>query len=114
MPQLVRFYIRHVLIGFAIAAVFVAGLVALDVMGLRHLLLHTDGGTLALVMLVFGNGVVFAGVQFAIAVMGLAEPRPPSGGRGARLGWLPRRNLRPVRPQAAPIPVADAGGEPTR
>lgn len=86
MPMLIRFYIRHVLIGFAIAAAFVAGLLAFDVGGLRHLILNSADGPLALGLLVFSNGIVFAGVQFAIAVMGLAEPRGPGGGRGRRLG----------------------------
>lgn len=80
MPKLVRFYIKHVLIGFAIAVAFVAGLLALDVAGLRHLILTSSDGPLALGLLIFSNGIVFAGVQFAIAVMGLAEDT--SGGRG--------------------------------
>jgi hypothetical protein len=78
LPKLIRFYIKHVLIGFAIAVAFVAGLLAFDVAGLRHLILNSADGPLALGLLVFSNGIVFAGVQFAIAVMGLAE----DGGRG--------------------------------
>lgn len=85
MPKLVRFYIKHVLIGFAIAVAFVAGLMVFDVAGLRHLVMHSADGPLALFLLIFSNGVVFAGVQFAIAVMGLAD-----GGRPGR-GGLRRR-----------------------
>lgn len=101
MPELVRFYIKHVLIGFAIAVVFVGGLLVFDVMGLRHLVFGSSDGILALVMLIFGNGVVFAGVQFAIAVMGLAEGRGPRGGRGR----LRRLFSRPTEgaPHLAPV-----------
>lgn len=83
MPKLVRFYIKHVLIGFAIAVAFVAGLLAFDVAGLRHLIFTSAQGPLALGLLIFSNGIVFAGVQFAIAVMGLAESGTPGGGRRA-------------------------------
>lgn len=97
MPQLVRLYIVNVLIGFGIAAAFVVALVALDVAGLRHLILETDMGWLGGVMMVMFNGVVFAGVQFAIAIMRMADPddgTPPGG-----------RVLRPMRSDLVPIPV---------
>lgn len=83
MPKLIRLYIVNVLIGFALAVVFVALLLSLDVGGLRHLVLETSGGWIGGVMLVMFNGVVFAGVQFAIAVMRMADPEdgPPPGGR---------------------------------
>ena len=83
MPELVRLYIRQCLIGFAIAAVFVGGLVWLNVANLQHLILNTQGGYLALFLLFFFNGLVFAGVQFAIAVMGMAEDPGRDGGRAA-------------------------------
>lgn len=82
MPKLVRLYIVNVLIGFGLAVAFVALLVWLDVAGLQHLVLETEGGWLGGAMLVMFNGVVFAGVQFAIAVMRMAEPEekhPPRG-----------------------------------
>jgi len=95
MPKLIRLYIVNCAIGFAIAAAFVAGMVALDVAHLRHLILGSPDGWLAAVVLVLFNGVVFAGVQFAIAVMRLAEP--DEGPRGGR------RHPMPVR--SDPIPV---------
>lgn len=98
MPQLIRLYIVNVAIGFGIALAFVVGLVGLDVAHLRHLVLETDMGWLAGIMLVLANGVVFAGVQFAIAVMRMADPDdglPPGG-----------RLLRPMmQPVLIPIPV---------
>ncbi|MCR8725306.1 hypothetical protein [Frigidibacter sp. ROC022] len=92
MPELVRLYIRHSLIGFALAALFVALLVGFDIAGLRHLVLETDGGWLAGLVMVMLNGIVFAGVQFSIAIMSMAEDRQPPGG-GLRQAiqrlWVP-------------------------
>jgi len=82
VPKLIRLYIVNVLIGFGLALAFVVGLVWLDVANLRHLILETDSGPLAFLLLVLSNAVVFAGVQFGIAVMRLAEDSPPTGGRG--------------------------------
>jgi predicted branched-subunit amino acid permease len=102
MPPLVRLYIRQVLIGFALAALFTALLIGFDVAGLRHLVLQTAAGPLAAALLVLFNGIVFAGVQFGIAVMALADRSPPRGGR-------------PARPAPAALPVAvRAGGRRTR
>lgn len=94
MPKLIRFYIRHVLIGFALAAVFVAGLIWFDVAHLGHLILTSPDGVLAAGILWFSNGIVFAGVQFGIAVMGLKQDEP-KGGKG-----------HPIRPNfSAPVRV---------
>lgn len=82
MPKLVRLYIRHVVIGFAIAAGFVAMLLWFNVMNMWHLVSTSDVGLLAVIVLWFSHGVVFAGVQFGLAVMALAEP--PEGGSGGK------------------------------
>ncbi|MFC3169525.1 hypothetical protein [Paracoccus fontiphilus] len=84
MPHMVRVYIRSVFIGVLLACGFVAALLALDVAHLRHLILGSDVGWLAVVLLVAFNAIVFAGVQFALVVMGQAES-PPRDGRGKRL-----------------------------
>ena len=97
MPELVRLYIRHSLIGFAIAAVFVVGLLWLNIANLQHLVFNTAGGYLALFMLFLFNGLLFAGVQFGIAVMGMAERSDPDGGRPVRL---------PMADAFAPAPVS--------
>ncbi|EYD75348.1 hypothetical protein Rumeso_03060 [Rubellimicrobium mesophilum DSM 19309] len=73
MPKLVRLYITNVLIGLGLAVAFVGLLLAFDVAGLRHLILETEMGWLGGVMLLAFNGVVFAGVQFGIAIMRMAE-----------------------------------------
>lgn len=82
MPKLIRLYIINVAIGFVIALAFVSAIVWLDVGGLKHLVAETEMGWLAFVMMVVFNGIVFAGVQFAYAVMSLAESDDkPKGGK---------------------------------
>jgi hypothetical protein len=72
MPKLVKLYIRNVLIGFAVAALFVAMLLWFNVMNLWHLVSTSDVGIMAVVVLWFAHGIVFAGVQFGWAVMAMA------------------------------------------
>lgn len=81
MPALVRLYIRSIIIGFCLAAVFTLLLIALDIANLRHLMTSSTAGLMAILLMVFFNGIVFSGVQFAIAVMSMAESGPPSGRR---------------------------------
>lgn len=95
MPKLVRLYITHALIGFGIAALFIVGLVWADVARLQHLVLGTDMGWLAGLMLFVSLGSVFGGVQFGIAVMRMAD-RDDTGPRGGR---------REAIPEAQPVPV---------
>ncbi|WP_210526670.1 hypothetical protein [Rubellimicrobium arenae] len=86
MPNLIRLYILNVFAGFGLAVTFVALLLVFDVGGLRHLVLETKTGWLGGVMLVVFNGIVFAGVQFGIAIMRMAadEDGTPPGGRSVR------------------------------
>lgn len=98
MPKLIRLYIVNGAIGFALAVAFVALLIWADVAHLRHLILETESGPLAAVIMVMFHGVVFAGAQFAIAVMQMAEPQEPRGGRRPRQGELqPIRVTLPTR-----------------
>ena len=100
MPDLVRLFIRHHIIGFALAAAFTGGLLALDIAGLRHLVLHVDGGYLAAFLLFFFSGIVFAGAQTGIAVFLMAEadtpkpPKPPRNPGVAALVPVPAVNRR--------------------
>lgn len=73
MPKLIRLYITQVAIGFGIAAAFVALLLWFNVANLWHLVTHTEQGLLAVVILWVANGIVFAGVQFGIAVMRMQD-----------------------------------------
>ncbi|TNC64494.1 hypothetical protein [Rubellimicrobium roseum] len=103
MPHLIRLYIRNVALGFGLALAFVALLIGFDVAGLRHLVLGTEMGWLGGVMLVMFNGIVFAGVQFGVAVMRMAEPEDEGPRGGTRL---------PL--QAVPVPVRRDPARPVR
>ena len=84
MPKLIKLYIVNVAYGFGLSVVFLGLLLWADVAGLRHLIFQSSMGWVAAIMMVVMNGVVFAGVQFAIAVMRLAEdPEGPKGGSRA-------------------------------
>ena len=84
MPKLVKLYIVNVAYGFGLSVVFLGLLLWMDVAGLRHLIFQSSMGWVAAIMMIVMNGVVFAGVQFAIAVMRLAEdPEGPKGGSRA-------------------------------
>ena len=93
MPQLVRLYIVQCAIGFALAGVMVALLVGLDVGGLGTLIAGSPDRVLAAVMLWVANGLVFAGAQFGISIMNLAE-----------------ETCGPRRGQPVPIPVRSRDG----
>ena len=84
MPDLVRLYIRNVLIGFALSAVFVGALLGLNVANLWHLVSTSPMGWVAGLMLFVFNGIVFAGVQFGIVIMRM-EDKGGDGGRGRRM-----------------------------
>lgn len=95
MPHLVRLYIRQVAIGFALAATFVGLLLGLNVANLWHLVSHVQGGWIAVLMLWVFNGIVFAGVQFALSL-------PRGHGEDDEAGG--RRDALPVL-LAEPVPV---------
>ncbi len=81
MPKLVRLYIKQVLFGFGLSGLFVFALLYTNVANLWHLISTSDMGWIAVVMLVFFNGVVFAGVQFAITIMRMEEDDDTTGGK---------------------------------
>lgn len=83
MPKLVRLYITQSMIGFVIAAAFVALLLYGNVANLWHLVTHTSAGPLAVFLLWVFNGIVFGSVQFGIAVMRMQDA-PDDSDRGKR------------------------------
>lgn len=105
MPKLIKLYIVNVIIGFVIAAGFVAMLLWFDVANLWHLVTHSDKGILAVILLWVSHGIVFAGVQFGIAVMNQKDDDDdePGGGLGQHV----------MRHDHSTIPVrADDGAKP--
>ncbi|MPQ93168.1 hypothetical protein [Thioclava sp. JE_KL1] len=101
MPELVRLYIKNVIIGFFIALAFVGLLLGFNVGNLRHLIFTSDIGYIAMALLIVFNTIVFSGVQFAIAVMRMAEDDDSSGG-GKRDG-IPTNMA--AEHLAIPVPV---------
>ncbi|MGJ8618170.1 MAG: hypothetical protein ACSHWS_15105 [Sulfitobacter sp.] len=83
MPKIFRFYIFHCVIGFAISALFVGALLYLNIANLWHLISTSDIGLMAVTVFWVLNGIVFAGVQTAVAIWLMAEPEDdtPQGGR---------------------------------
>ena len=93
-PDLIKLYIKSCAIGFGASAVFVSLLLAFDVVGLRGLVTGSSMGIVAVLMMWIFNGIVFAGVQFGISIMSMADDDDDDqGGRPL-----------PVR-LAEPIPV---------
>jgi len=84
MPHLVRFLMRHAAIGFGIAVVFVAVLLALDAQGLRTLMFRGPDGWLAAGVLAFAMGLTFGSVQMGVAVMLLTTREDGGSGRRYR------------------------------
>lgn len=81
MPKLVRLYIKNVLVGFGLSATFVGLLLYTNVGNLWHLVSSSDIGWIAVLMLFMFNGIVFAGVQFAIVIMRMGQDDTPKGGK---------------------------------
>lgn len=81
LPKLVRLYIRSAIIGGALSVVFVAALLWLNVGNLWHLVSTTNGGGVAVVMLLVFNAIVFSSVQFGVVVMQMAEDPSDRSGR---------------------------------
>ncbi|TNF61267.1 MAG: hypothetical protein EP307_07170 [Rhodobacteraceae bacterium] len=100
MPDLIKLYIRHTLIGFAIAAGFVAALLWFDVLGLWGMIRHDPSGWLVVFILWFFHGALFGAVQFGWAVMEMG--RRDDDDRGPRGGMMipvrvPARKGRAIR-----------------
>lgn len=104
MPELVRLYIRNVIFGAGLSALFVALLLGFDVAHLRHLILGSDIGYIAVALLFTFNTVVFSAVQFGIAVMNMAESETPPG--GGKRDAIPRFDAA-AELIAIPVPVRD-------
>ena len=91
IPVAVRFMVLHGLVGFGLAAIFVAAVLWADPGGVGSLIL-THGGLPVIVLLWFFTGLTFGSVQIGAAVMLLeTDDEPPAGSTRA--------------PILAPIPV---------
>jgi hypothetical protein len=90
VPLLLKFMFRHALAGFAMAIVFVALILVLDLGGLATLVSTSEIGVLAVALLTFFTGLTFASLQMGIAVMSM-KPQPeddePAGSRQSVDQW---------------------------
>lgn len=85
MPHLVRFLMRHALIGVGLGALFVGALVLLDVARLGTLMTQSSSGLIALIVLTGAVGLTFGSVQMGFAIMLMGEDeQTPGQGRRAR------------------------------
>jgi hypothetical protein len=102
MPEVFKFYIKHALIGFSVAAVFVGAILYLNVANLWHLISGSDIGIMALFVFWVLNGLVFGGVQMAVAVMLMADDTSDdvSGRGGNAPEYAGGGTLIPVRQEA--------------
>ncbi|MCK9553934.1 hypothetical protein [Aquamicrobium sp.] len=79
MTPLVRFLLRHAIIGCIIAVSFLSAMLAFDLAGLRTLATGSSSGPFAIALLAFACSLTFASVQMGFAVMLLGKG-PESGG----------------------------------
>ncbi|MBE0412636.1 hypothetical protein [Yoonia sp.] len=82
-PNLIRLYLRHCAIGFALSAVFVGLILWFDVGHLASLIGGSDIALMAVFLLWFFHGTVFGSVQFAIMVMLNTDKNDDDDNRGA-------------------------------
>ena len=98
MPRIMRVYITQSILGFGLAAVFTALLLWFDVANLWYLVTHTETGPFAVFLFWVLNGIVFAGVQFGIALTWMQTDGGSSGrGGGRRRAPVPVEASEPVR-----------------
>lgn len=69
LPRIVRFFIFHSLMGFALSAVFTTAAIWFNIANIGYLVTHVSGGTLATGLLFLASGIVFAAVQISIAII---------------------------------------------
>lgn len=86
MPKLIRFYIINCIIGFIVAGIFTAAIMWFNVANLWHLISNSDIGIMAIIVFWVLNGIVFAGVQFGVAIMLMDAPDDKDDGPRRGMG----------------------------
>lgn len=94
--QLVRFLVRHWLVGAGATVVVVATILAADLGGIRGLVTGAQQPLLPLAMLFFGFLVTLTSASMGAALMSLGDDGAPRG---------PKRRGLFARPELVPIPV---------
>ncbi len=99
LPRIVRLYIFHCVIGFAISGVFTGFILYKNVANIGHLVMSVEGGFIAVTVFFMLNGIVFASVQTAVVIMSLGDKDDGNGSGGLRVGV----------PTLQPVPVRQSG-----
>ena len=107
MPTLVKFMLRHALIGYAAAIIFVAAILALDVGGLRSLVETSSLGMLAVALLTFFTGLTFASLQMGMAIMSLKNEEEDGNETGGHADLTAQWEVQPV---TVKVPAAKTRG----
>ena len=81
MPNHIRFLLKHAAIGAVAGVAFVGLLLAFDVVGLRHVVLNTSEGFIALTVMTMLFVITFGSVQMGRAIMSLGRDYRTGGGR---------------------------------
>lgn len=71
----ILFLLRHLVVGLVAALAFAALILALDVGGLRRLLVADGDGWLYLALLLFGLAITFGSLAMGVSVMTLGQER---------------------------------------
>lgn len=100
--QLVRFLVRHWLVGAGATFVVVATLFAADIGGLRGLVMSAQHPILPITMLFFGFLVTLTSASMGAALMSLGDDRSPKGPRGRGMFAAPELVPIPVRARRRP------------
>ena len=97
MPKLLTFLFRHAVVGFALAGVFVALLLATNTSRLASLAAQDSGGVFAIAVLTFFVGLTFSSAQMGFAVMLARDADDDEPRRGARLAVFDDWFVEPAR-----------------
>ena len=89
MPHHIRFLLKHAAIGAVAGVAFVGLLLAFDVVGLRHLVLNTSEGFIALAVMTMLFVITFGSVQMGRAIMSLGRDDRRGGGRPQAEALIP-------------------------
>lgn len=102
--ELLRFLVRHWLVGAAATVVVVGALFATDLGGIRGLVMSSANPILPIVMLLFGFLVTLTSAAMGAAIMSLGEDRRPGSPRRTErvpstaepaLAAIPARSFKP-------------------
>lgn len=89
MPHHIRFLLKHAAIGAVAGVAFVGLLLAFNAAGLRHLVLNTSEGLIALAVMTILFMITFGSVQMGRAIMSLGRNDRRGGGRPQAEALIP-------------------------